>query len=345
MVKILSLSLIGLLAIIGVVALFKQNSADYLAHPSPNSVPSPIEIELEKEIHLVEAPSTTTIKAPELPIQGSSQTVPSPVPNTWPLSAEDLPTANRIEELFNLEEPKLPIVETITYKSRVDWQKGSPAWVSDYASHYATSRHFIARSLNKKPDYLKQDVADGNRFNVLRPDKKIQFHLLIDISRCKMWFSYQDMDTGEKVLLKTYDVGLGRFDNSKSSGLLTPLGKYSLGNRIATYKGGMMGHHKGQKTEMIQVFGTRWIPFEKELANTTAPAKGYGLHGVPWQTDRQTGQLTEDRSSLGRYESDGCIRLAAGDIEEIYAIVITKPSIVELVRDYYDSEFAREELE
>ena len=141
----------------------------------------------------------------------------------------ELPEADRIEELFNKDGPKLPIVETITYKSLVPWQKGRPAWLSDYAGHYETSRHFIARSLNGKPDYFKQELAEGARFNVLRKDKNFEFALIVDTSRCKMWFYYVDLDQKQKVLLKTYQVGLGRLDASKTSGLLTPLGKYTLG--------------------------------------------------------------------------------------------------------------------
>lgn len=246
------------------------------------------------------------------------------------------PEADRIDEFFNLNEPKFPIVETMTYKSRVSWQKGRPAWLSDYAGHFKTSRHFIARSLNGKPDYLKQDLAEGARFNILKPDKNIQFHLIVDTSRCKIWFYYHDLDTKEKVLVKTYAAGLGRIDHSKISGLLTPLGIYSLGPRIAVYKPQIMGMHNGAKIEMIRLFGTRWIPFEKEIKGTTAPAKGFGIHGLPWVM--KNGTLIEDSSSLGKYESDGCIRMAKSDIEELYAIVITRPTSVEIVKDFFDAE-------
>jgi L,D-transpeptidase catalytic domain len=248
----------------------------------------------------------------------------------------NLPDADRIEELFNIGEPKLPIVETITYKSRVPWQKGRPAWLSDYAAHYTTSRHFIARSLNKKLDYFKQDVAEGDRFNVLRPEKNINFYLLIDASRSKMWFYYLDLDTDERVLLKTYPVGLGRIDSSKPSGLLTPLGKYSLGSKIAIYKPKMTGLHNGKKVEMVRIFGSRWIPFDKEIERCTAPAAGFGLHGVPWIPNEKE-ELVENLSSLEKYESDGCIRLSTHDIEELFAIVITRPTTVELVKDFFEA--------
>lgn len=253
-----------------------------------------------------------------------------------PQSSAPLPEADRINEFFNKIDPKFPIVQTITYKSRVPWQKGRPAWLSDYASHYSTSRHFIARSLNGKADYLKQDVAEGGRFNVLHPDKDISFYLLIDTSRSKMWFYYLDNDTNERVLVKTYPIGLGRIDNGKPSGMLTPLGKYTLGDKVAIYKPKMTGYYAGKKVELIRVFGTRWIPFEKEIGECTASPDGFGIHGMPWSPN-ENGDLVEQIDSLGKYESDGCVRLATDDIEELFAIIITRPTTIELVKDFFES--------
>ena len=254
---------------------------------------------------------------------------------------EPLPEANRIEEFFNITGPKFSIVETITYKSKVPWLKGRPAWLSDYAAHYSTSRHFIARSLNGKSDYFKQEISEGDKFNVFKTDKKINFRLIIDTSRCKMWFYYHDLDANERVLVKTYQVGLGRVDSSKTSGLLTPLGKYSLGGKIAIYKPKMMGVHNNQKIEMMQVFGSRWIPFEHEIGNCSAPAKGIGIHGVPWLPNEK-GEFVQKTESIGKYESDGCVRLATDDVEELFAIIITKPTIVELVRNFKEASFFQE---
>lgn len=245
----------------------------------------------------------------------------------------DAPDVDRISQLFTLDSSKLPIVETISYTSRVPWLKGRPAWISDYASHYETSRHFIARSLNKKADYFTQKVGPGDRFNIFKKDAKIQFHLLIDLAKSKMRFYYVDLNTNERTLLKTYKVGLGRADSQKKSGYLTPLGKYELGNRIAIYKPGTMGFFQDKKTEMVRVFGTRWIPFEKELDGCSEPARGFGLHGTPWLPDAQ-GNLVEDRTKIGKYDSDGCVRLLQEDIEELFAIIITKPTTVELVRSF-----------
>ncbi len=274
-------------------------------------------------------------------VQEIPKTIPSPQPVTPPVAQviaikDDFPQIDRIHQLFTTGSTKLPIVETVTYTSSVPWLKGRAAWIADYAAHYETSRHFIARSLNGKPDYFTQKVSTGSRFNVFRPDKKIQFYLLIDVSRCKMGFYYVDLDTQERVLLKTYTVGLGRLNPESSSGCLTPLGKYSLGSKVAIYKPGVMGYYQDQKVEMIRVFGTRWIPFDQEFEGATAFAKGYGIHGAPW-VEGAAGQLIEEREALNAYQSDGCIRLKLEDMEELFAIVITKPTFVEIVKDFHEA--------
>lgn len=344
--KLLAFSAIILFGLIGFLAFFKKNGNSHENVVSTISAKVPIEIEIEHhEKELVVLPtSSEKLTTPSNNVTPQQLQEPSPKKTLVTLEKneatenQETPDADRVAEFFNLSDPQFPIVETITYKSKVSWQKGRPAWLSDYASHYKTSRHFIARSLNGKPDYLKQDLAEGARFTILKPEKNVQFNLIIDTNRCKMWFYYHDLDTKEKVLVKTYPIGLGRIDHSKISGLLTPLGVFSLGSRIAVYQPKVTGLHNGSKIEMIRVFGTRWIPFEKEIAGTTAPAKGFGIHGLPWITKNNV--LVEDRSSLGKYESDGCIRMAVEDIEELYAIVITRPTTVEIVKDFFDAENA-----
>lgn len=322
--KMLLIFTIVVFGTIGVLALMKNKKEAKASSHTHSVVATPIEVQLDGEVRILAA---------QTPQHANPVTVPISVS---PKIETPLPEADRIQEFFNKSGVKFPIVETITYKSRVPWQKGRPAWLSDYASHYATSRHFIARSLNGKPDYFKQDISEGDRFNVLRPDKNVEFYLLIDVSRSKMWFYYLDLDQNERVLVKSYSVGLGRVDPSSSSGLLTPLGKFTLGDKIAIYKPKSMGMYNGQKIEMVRVFGTRWIPFDKELGNNTSGAKGFGIHGVPWIAD-SSGQLQEDPTSLGKYESDGCIRLATRDIEELFAIIITKPTTIDLVSDFHEA--------
>lgn len=324
--KLLAFVALVLFGLIGVIAFFKKVGTDSETQPPPFV---PIEIAIE------EAPASFSPVVPVVSSPSSGALKETSIGNQ---ETKDLPQADRINELFNRQDPRLPIVETIVYKSHVPWQKGRPAWLSDYASHYNTSRHFIARSLNGKPDYFKQEVAEGGVFNVFRKDKNIAFYLLVDSSRCRLWFYYIDLDSKERTLLKTYSVCLGRPDSSKASGLLTPIGKYSLGDRIAVYKPKVTGIHQGKKIEMLSVFGTRWIPFEKELGACTEPAKGFGIHGTPILPSGD-GTYSDQGSGIGKYESDGCIRLSTEDMEEIYAIVVTKPTTIEIVPDFYQSNF------
>lgn len=314
--KLLIFSSVVLFGAIGLMAVFKK---------APNRTAAvterlPVEVTVEQGLQMI---------TPALDIVSKEEVKDKEIA----VRAVSLPEANRIEELFTKEGTKLPFVETITYKSHVPWLKGRPAWLSDYASYYQTSRHFIARSLNGTADYFKQEVAEGNRFNVFRKDKNIEFYLLVDTSRCRMWFYCIDLDEKKKVLLKTYSVGLGRLDSSKVSGLLTPLGVYKLGDRVAIYKPKTQGIYQGKNTEMITVFGSRWIPFEKEMHSCTAPAKGLGIHGTPWAYNTK-GEFMDQGSGIGKYESDGCIRLATPDIEELFAIIITKPTTIEIVPDF-----------
>lgn len=294
----------------------------------------PKEESLVSVVQEVVIPQKISTPLPKPALKLPVETAPVASQISVPDTAQEV---DRIPQLFTLDSSKLPIVETISYTSRVPWLKGRPAWISDYASHYETSRHFIARSLNKKVDYFSQKVGPGDRFNVFKKDKNLKFHLLIDLAKSKMRFYYIDMDTNERMLLKTYRVGLGRVDPQKKSGYLTPTGKYELGERIAIYKPGTMGFFQDKKTEMIRIFGTRWIPFDKEIENCSESAKGFGIHGTPWIADPATGVLIEDKSKIGKYDSDGCIRLSQEDMEELFAIIITKPTTVELVKDFSEA--------
>lgn len=325
---------VAIFGLIGVAAVVKKKSdkgsftevvdlkeyRDQIPHPTPPPPPKP---------PAPPVPPPTPV-APSEPKEGGISSLETPL-------ADDFPQGDKIFQLFTTGPKKLPIVETLSYASSVPWIKGRPAWVADYATYYSTSRHFIARSLNGKPDYISQKISTGSKFNVFKKDKNIEFYLLIDISLCKMAFYYVDLDTQERVLLKTYKVGLGRTDTERPSGCLTPLGKYSLGEKVATYKPGVMGYFQEQTTEMIQIFGTRWIPFDQELEGATTPARGYGIHGAPWILDSASGQLVENRDCVGKYDSDGCIRLSMEDMEELYSIVITKPTYVVLVKDYREA--------
>ena len=317
--KILITGSLGLFALIGIMALMKK--------PDNSQVVAPAVVT-----------ETAVIAMPTPVSESKPQIVTVPVTAQAPIASahEDFPEIDRVFQLFSTGSSKLPIVETITYTSTVPWLKGRPAWIADYASHYHTSRHFIARSLNKKPDYFTQKVFEGSQFNVFRLDKNIQFYLLCDLARLKMGFYYVDLDTNERVLLKTYRVSLGKLDATKPSGSLTPLGRYALGDRIAVYKPGMMGNVGDKSCEMVGLFGTRWIPFSQE--------KGFGIYGIPWGIDGRAGELTEQRQLVGQYNTDGGIRMLSEDMEELFSIVVSKPTFIEIVKDFKDAKLPGREV-
>lgn len=308
---------VSLFTLIAVVALIKNKNITEEA--ATVSIVAPIELEIDSRLACAD---------PQLAQVARAFT-------TGEIHTDDLPNSDRIEQLFSTGPEQLPIVETVTYTPNVKWLKGRPAWLVDYARHYNTSRYFISRSLAKQPDYMYQKVAKGDQFTVLRQKMNLQFYLLVDISRCKMLLYYTDLDAKQSVLLKNYSVCLGRRSADRTSGSLTPQGKYLLGNRIAVYGPKNMGTYAGKQMEMMRVFGTRWIPFAKEISGCSQPAKGFGIHGMPWKEDGHNHQLVEDSSSLGLHQSDGCIRLMQSDMEELYAIIVTRPTIVEIVKDYY----------
>lgn len=324
-----------LFALIGTLALFKRGSSPPLVKEEGSVSISPEEPLVKTPV--VAVPSVSGGRIPILP-PPSEGALLRPEVRLVNREKEDFPVIDRISQLFSVGPMKLPIVETVVYSSSVPWLKGRPAWIADYAVHYNTSRHFIARSLNGKADYFTQRVIEGSQFNVFRQDKRIHFYLLVDLSRCKMGFYYVDLDTNQRVLIKTYRVGLGRLDSEKGISV-TPVGRYALGDRIAIYKPGTMGFHQDQKVEMIRTFGTRWIPFGAEVDGGTqgGGVRGYGLQGAPWITQSPNGQLIECRETVGAYESDGCIRMLSEDIEELFAIVVTKPTFIEIVTDFREA--------
>jgi hypothetical protein len=317
--KVFFVTALAAFSLLGVVSVVKKQKSKSIA-PEITSSPLP------------NTPVAAPIAMPT-EVKASNDTKAVSIKNVF----KEMPVIDRMYQLFNTGQNKLPIVETLAYSSTVPWLKGRPAWVADYAAYYGTSKHFIARSLNGSADYFNQVVSAGSKFNVFRKDKKLQFHLVIDVDKLKLGLYYYDMDTKERVLLKTYSIGLGRKDSLKPSGTLTPLGVYALGDKIAIYSPGVVGFFHDQKTEMIRVFGTRWIPFGQALEGATEPAKGYGIHGVPWIVDAKTNQLVENKECVGKYESDGCIRLLNEDVEEIFAIVITKPTFVHIVKHFQDA--------
>lgn len=237
---------------------------------------------------------------------------------------------NEIWRLFSQdEERQFPFVKTLTYTRWVDWLADREAWVVDYAAHYRTSRHFIARGLHQERDYFNQAISDGDRFNIFDPTYSLSFLLRVNLARCKMWFYVIDLESDHRWLVKTYSVGVGRYQSNGSS--LTPAGSFMLGDRVAIYPPRYWEVVQGQVVEMISLFGSRWLPL---VDAETGHGCGYGLHGAPWSLiDEEKGEYREERELLGTHSSEGCIRLSKEEIEDLYAIVISRPTRVEIVSE------------
>lgn len=216
----------------------------------------------------------------QAPLVASSQEVPDVLSS---LSDDSfLPNdVEHMQELFQVYSAFSPLVQTLSYSGKVDWLSGRAAYLGDYASHYKTSKHFISRSLHGIGEYLSDVVSKGDRFNVLRTDKDIEFHLVLDLSRLKMWVYAYDATQHQRFLLKSYKVAAGKRSSELASGCLTPTGVFSLGQEIAVYKEGSMGFRYQKKIEMMTVFGQRWIPLSCELTQCSGPCKGLGIHGMP----------------------------------------------------------------
>lgn len=247
------------------------------------------------------------------------------------IPAHNMPSEGIVDSLFSTVYPRAPWVQTVSYSSRVSWKPGRAAWISDYARHYNTSTHFISRSLSRRKWYKREDINNGDKFNVFKTDLSIDFHILIDASTKDCWLFLHDSKNSQRVLINHYKVGLGRIDSNSPSGMLTPYGTYLLGKRRATFNPSSTGLHKSKKVHMMNVFGTRWIPFDQEIGRCTHPAKGFGIHGAPFKNIND--QMIEDASSIGGNESDGCIRFRQEDIEEVYAIVVSHPTYVHIVEN------------
>lgn len=325
--RVITTGAICLFVVIGLIGLVKKKnrvneaSSKTTEVAEKNSVSDSMQEILTREIVDEKPKESVTVKEEPKTLETSS--LPSDV--------------DRIHRLFTFGKSRLPIVQTIAYTSRVSWLNGRPAWIADYASYFGTSRHFIARGLNGKPDYFTQKVSSGDRFNVFSKEKDVEFYSVVDLSQLKMWFYAYNKSDDQRILLKTYKVGAGKSDTDSESGSLTPVGRFLLGDKVAIYKPGVEGFFEDQKVEMIQIFGTRWIPFKEEIDDSKPFAKGLGIHGAPWHLDQTTSELVEDKGYIGQYDSSGCLRLGQQDMEEFFSIVITKPTVIDIVKHFEDA--------
>lgn len=243
------------------------------------------------------------------------------------------PQVNQMAKLFCSKEPAFPFIERISYSSRVDWLNGRRAYLGDYARYYKTSKHFISASLNGRGNYRSDKVSQGDCFNVLKKDYPVEFHLAVDLSRCKMWLYAYDEKEDKNYLLNQYTVCVGALNDQYSSGCNTPCGVFSLGEDIAVYNEDSKGLYKNEMIEMVSVFGKRWIPLQDVVEGTIVSCRGIGIHGAPMKRS-ETGELVEYTECLGGYHSNGCIRVKGDEMEELFALIVSRPSYIHIEQDF-----------
>lgn len=288
------------------------------------------------ELGTVRVDSPADREAEEGSVQNDVQKVTSVI-----IEHDDEPEA--LSQLF-VKGTGCPIVETVRYSSRVSWKPKKQAWLVDYANYYKTPVDFIVHYITGRSGGEAPPIKEGQQFTVLRNDRSFYFHVIVSFASMKMRLYYVMPQENKAVFLKSYPVCLGRKDPSKSSGSLTPFGVFLLGQRVACFKPKMMGTHKGHRVELVQVFGTRWIPFEKEVFSCTEPAKGFGIHGAPFVREGSESSPVEDSSSISTWASDGCIRLKQRDIEELFSVISTRTSYVEIIPDFRESSLLKGQL-
>lgn len=147
----------------------------------------------------------------------------------------------------------------------------------------------IAKEFKTTVDLIRR----SNNLNdtVIVPGKKIKvcnapFNIFVDKSQ-----NVLILKSNEEVI-KTYLVSTGANN-------ITPVGTFKIVNKLENptwFKDGAVVPANSPEN----ILGSRWLGFN--LA-------GYGIHG------------TTDPQSLGRQVTQGCVRLANADVEELYTIV------------------------
>ncbi len=290
-------------------------------------------------------PSLLAKPAGLTPLSSSKQPTELPLPavemaeNEQPLVIEHDDEPEALTALF-VKGSTCPIVKTIRYKSHVPWKSGRSAWLIDYAKHYKTPLDFLYRSIHNGEDKVPSSIADGVEFNIYRDDVDFRFHLVASLSSCTMRMYYVLQKEKKVVFLKSYRICVGRKNDHAPSGCLTPLGLFQLGPKIAVFKPHMMGPYKGKRIELMQIFGSHWIPFEKEIADCSEAAKGYGIHGTPMVRNTK-GEMEEQIETIGGHHSDGCVRLSSKEIKELFSVISTRKTYIEIVPSFQQSRLLR----
>ncbi|MDD4980261.1 MAG: L,D-transpeptidase family protein [Candidatus Omnitrophica bacterium] len=147
----------------------------------------------------------------------------------------------------------------------------------------------IAREFKTTTDLIKK--SNGISGDRIAPGEKIKvwvspFSIVVDKSQ-----NILILKTDEEVV-KTYIVSTGK-NNS------TPIGTFKIINKLANptwFKTGAVIPSESPEN----ILGSRWLGFD---------LSGYGIHG------------TTEPQNLGKQVTQGCVRMANSDVEELYTLI------------------------
>ena len=150
----------------------------------------------------------------------------------------------------------------------------------------------IARKAGTTVELLR--VSNGIRGDLIRVGQRLKvlqanFSVLVDKSQNTL-----TLKNGEEVV-KIYRCSTGREG-------ITPTGTFQIVNRMVdpVWKGIVAPGDPGNP------LGTRWLGFDLPQ---------YGIHG------------TNEPESIGKSVTDGCVRLANSDVEELYTLLAEGTSV------------------
>lgn len=147
----------------------------------------------------------------------------------------------------------------------------------------------IAREFKTTTDLIMK--SNNLTSDKILPGRKIKvwtapFSIIVDKSQDTLALK------ADEEIIKTYTVSTG-INNS------TPVGKFKIANKIINptwFKAGAVVAAGSPEN----ILGSRWLGLD---------LPGYGIHG------------TTDPQNLGRQVTQGCVRMANSDVEELYTIV------------------------
>ncbi len=173
----------------------------------------------------------------------------------------------------------------------------------------------LARTAHVESDFLGR--INGMNMDRIRLDTSIKmmrgpFHAVIDKSDYRMDIYIGNADRyGKRMYVCSFPVGLGEHNG-------TPSGSWIIRKNSKVKDPGWTNPRTGEVWKASDPnipIGERWIGL-RGLDPDNRNLSSYGIHG------------TNEPDTIGRQASMGCVRMAAGDVEIVYEILMSDLSTV-----------------